>query len=259
MHAKLQADGGGEHQVVFLKMGMGNNKSVAAATQLMNDYPSVRDIILVGIAAGIPDLTNAKRDVRLGDIVVSDEKGVIKYDMKKDTSTGEVRNHDPRPPSHEWLSAAQTLAADENGRLLVWKDIEECCGTANIKRPKKDILADEADPSEGKAMRRPRDPDRVKGHPRFFFGPIGSADTVMKSAKKRDTIAQVTGVMAVEMEGSGVAEVTWRRAKGYLIVRGTCDYANDGKTKTWQPYAAAVAASFAKVMIESMPVAQTTE
>lgn len=254
LHVAVPADGGGVHEVVFVKAGMGNNKATAAAKQLLNDYKSVRDVIMVGIAAGVPDLSNAKRDVRLGDVVISDEKGVIKYDMKKTTSSGDVRNHEPRPPSSDWLSAAQALASEKDTRSSVLADISAQCGEGNIVRPRKDELLDEADPTKRMPAKRPRDADRTKGQPRFFFGPIGSADTVMKSAKARDEIADATGVMAVEMEGSGVAEVTWQGTRGYLIVRGICDYANDAKNKEWQPYAATAAAAFVRRMIESMPL-----
>ena len=254
LHVKLPASGGGEHEVVFVRAGVGNNKATAAANQLLNDYRTVGDVIMVGIAAGIPDLSNAKRDVRLGDLVISDEKGVIKYDMKKTTTAGDVRNHDPRPPSHDWLKAAQALASEKSVHAAMLKDIEEQCSEAGIQRPRKDKLLDESDPNHRKAARRPRDNDRTKGQPRIFFGPIGSADTVMKSATARDEIGRETGAIAVEMEGSGVAEVTWQATRGYLIVRGICDYANDAKNKEWQPYAATAAASFVKKMIESMPV-----
>jgi hypothetical protein len=32
----------------------------------------------------------------------------------------------------------------------------------------------------------------------------------------------------------------------YIIIRGICDYADSGKVKTWQEYAAAVAAIYVK-------------
>ena len=35
----------------------------------------------------------------------------------------------------------------------------------------------------------------------------------------------------------------------YLIIRGICDYADTHKNKRWQPYAAAVAAAYAKELL----------
>lgn len=254
VHLALQADGGGEHQIVAVNAGMSNNKAVAAAKQLMNDYPSVQDVIMVGIAGGVPNLASAKDDVRLGDVVVSSGKGVIKYDMKKTTSSGDVANHDPRPPSHDWLLVAEELAADSDALAAAWCDLDERCLEAKVVRPDIDQLLDELEPKDRKPAERPHDPARIDGKPRVMFGPIGSADTVVKSAKMRDEVAGKFGIMAFEMEGSGVAEVTWQGTTGYLIVRGICDYCNDAKSKEWQPYAAAAAAAFARHLIASMPV-----
>lgn len=42
----------------------------------------------------------------------------------------------------------------------------------------------------------------------------------------------------------------------YLVVRGICDYADSHKTKDWQGYTAATAATFAKDLLSVMSVAQ---
>lgn len=42
--------------------------------------------------------------------------------------------------------------------------------------------------------------------PMIHFGRMGSGDTVMKSCRHRDALAQNEGIIAVEMEGAGV----WR-------------------------------------------------
>jgi nucleoside phosphorylase len=34
-----------------------------------------------------------------------------------------------------------------------------------------------------------------------------------------------------------------------IVIRGICDYADSGKEKTWQEYAAAVAAAYAKDLL----------
>jgi nucleoside phosphorylase len=34
-----------------------------------------------------------------------------------------------------------------------------------------------------------------------------------------------------------------------IVIRGICDYAESGKEKTWQEYAAAVAAAYAKELL----------
>ncbi|KAJ5661916.1 zinc finger protein [Penicillium maclennaniae] len=78
----------------------------------------------------------------------------------------------------------------------------------------------------------------------IHFGSIGTANTVMKSAKHRDEHAESELVIAFEMEGAGV----WGKFN-CLIIKGVCDYADSHKNKIWQEYAAAVAASVAKEVL----------
>ncbi|KAK1539300.1 uncharacterized protein CCOS01_00614 [Colletotrichum costaricense] len=81
--------------------------------------------------------------------------------------------------------------------------------------------------------------------PRVFIGSIGSGDTVMKSGKNRDQIAREHSLVAFEMEGAGV----WDEIP-CIIVKGVCDYADSHKNKTWQHYAAAIAAAAAKALLD---------
>ncbi|KAF7136711.1 hypothetical protein CNMCM5793_006029 [Aspergillus hiratsukae] len=78
----------------------------------------------------------------------------------------------------------------------------------------------------------------------IHFGSVGTADTVMKSAKHRDEYAESELVIAFEMEGAGV----WGKFN-CLIIKGVCDYADSHKNKIWQDYAAAVASSAAKEVL----------
>src|SRR3984885_8941870 len=59
----------GVHNVVVAVMPeIGNNRAAVVATQLLNDFPSVRFGLLVGIGGGIP---SEEDDISLGDVVVS--------------------------------------------------------------------------------------------------------------------------------------------------------------------------------------------
>lgn len=87
--------------------------------------------------------------------------------------------------------------------------------------------------------------------PGIHFGPIGTSDSVMKSAQDRDEYAQSRGIIAFEMEGAGV----WNKFNS-LIIKGVCDYSDSHKNKKWQDYAAAVAASVAKEVLSQYVLAQ---
>ena len=82
--------------------------------------------------------------------------------------------------------------------------------------------------------------------PSIYFGIVGSGDTVMKSAKHRDQIAQKENIIAFEMEGAGVNE----EIESTIVIKGVCDYADSHKNKKWQYYAAAVAAACTGAFLE---------
>ncbi|KAK6515995.1 hypothetical protein TWF281_004585 [Arthrobotrys megalospora] len=84
--------------------------------------------------------------------------------------------------------------------------------------------------------------------PAIHFGLIGSGDTVMKCGELRDKIAAREDIIAFEMEGAGV----WGNFP-CLVIKGVCDYADSHKSKGWQNYAAATAASCMKAFLEYWP------
>lgn len=56
------------------------------------------------------------------------------------------------------------------------------------------------------------------------------------------------GVICVEMEAAGLID-----SFPGLVIRGICDYADSHKNDMWQPYAAAVAAAYAKELLSYIP------
>lgn len=86
--------------------------------------------------------------------------------------------------------------------------------------------------------------ERDELHPLVHFGTFATGDTVMKSAKDRDHIAKQTQALGFEMESVGVWEVF-----PCVVIKSVCDYADSHKSKDWQPYAAACAASYTKGLL----------
>src|SRR5690606_34343950 len=93
-----------------------------------------------------------------------------------------------------------------------------------------------------KAFRHPVQRNRTKGVPLVFKGNIGASNTLFRDSALRDRLSSEHGLLALEMEGSGVADATWHSGLGYLAVRGSCDYGDSNKDDVWQQYAAQVAA-----------------
>jgi nucleoside phosphorylase len=240
---------GGEHRVALALAGMGNNMAAARATLLRQHYRAAEAIIMVGIAGAVPAPHKSDAHVRLGDIVISDKRGVVQYDMVKLEEICACRV----PPSATLLEAVQFLQVGELEGRRPWEDhIEGILRQLQQARPRaRDMLHASEDPTQ--PVKHPRDPRRREGVPRVFLGPVASANELLKNPVKRDALRDRFGVKAVEMEGSGIADATWNHSIGYLVVRGTCDYCDSHKNDDWREYAAAVAAGYTKALIESIP------
>lgn len=83
--------------------------------------------------------------------------------------------------------------------------------------------------------------------PVIHIGSVASGDIVMKSGTDRDNISEKEGVIAFEMEGSGI----WEEVPS-IIVKGVCDYADSHKNKKWQNFAAATATAAMKSLLEAL-------
>jgi len=133
--AEIPSPRGGLHRVVIAQGGMGTNVASIRASLLLSHFPSVRSIIMCGIAGGIPNPTKPDDHVRLGDIVVSNLKGVVQYDFikrtvkRKKTDVPEEVRAAPHRPSAELLEAVETLVANEHLGEHPWdRWLEESLG-----------------------------------------------------------------------------------------------------------------------------------
>jgi nucleoside phosphorylase len=257
--AEVASQEGGAHHIVIAQSGVGNNRAAGRATQLLEHFRTVQSIIMCGIAGAVPQPQKVADHVRLGDIVVSNIKGIVQYDFVK-RSVGEQgeKIEELRYSSHR-PSALLTEAVDllEVGKHLGHRPWEHHLDPAlrelNWSRPEgvTDVLSDATNVSS--VLDHPYDPERTAGAPRVFLGPIAAANSLLKDPVKRDALRDAYGVKAVEMESSGILDATWTYEVGYLVVRGSCDYCDSNKTDTWQRYAAVAAAAYVVALLESMP------
>ncbi|KAK6527593.1 hypothetical protein TWF694_004577 [Orbilia ellipsospora] len=83
--------------------------------------------------------------------------------------------------------------------------------------------------------------------PHIHYGLIASGNQVIKDATFRDKLDEDLGgrVLCVEMEAAGLMNNFQ-----CIVIRGICDYADEHKNKDWQEYVAAIAAAFAKELLE---------
>lgn len=251
---EILSEKGDKYNLVLANAGMGNNIAATRASILLEHFPNVKSIIMVGIAGGVPNPKKAEDHVRLGDIVVSSENGVIQYDIIKQEIKEITHRNPPRPPSASLLDAVRYLEGEEILGNRPWeKYIVKALSKFRAFRPfeDKDVLY--ISDHQKRKIKHPEDLKRIKGQPRVFIGPIASANILQKDPKARDKLREKFGVKAIEMEASGIADATWNHEVGYLVVRGICDYCDSHKNDDWQQYAAVVAAAYTRALIESMP------
>ncbi|KAI4940878.1 hypothetical protein J4E91_011135 [Alternaria rosae] len=212
----------GEHNVVIacLPEGQtGTNSAAAVAVQMKSTFLSTRFSLMVGIGGGVP---SEEADVRLGDVVVSKPHkthgGVVQYDLGKATPSGFERTGALNTPPTVLLNAVANVRAKHmrgKGKLLEYLS-------------KLDSLPDFTREAAG--------PDALYD---ATYDHVGSATCA--KCKTEHTVTR-------EMEAAGLMN-----SFPCLVVRGICDYADSHKNKRWQPYAAAIAAAYAKEVLSAIP------
>ncbi|KAM5341694.1 hypothetical protein ACJ41O_014725 [Fusarium nematophilum] len=258
----------GRHNVVVIHLpGMGKAHAAVAATNCSRTFPNIKLAIVVGVCGTVPLTPKDKEEVVLGDVIVSE--GIIQYDfgrrlrdnfVRKDT----VKDSLPRPNINirslvnmlRGISVRKRLR--ENMTVYLSHLAKEPELGAEYPGTREDTLFNptyshcddgktcwKAGCREDQQVIRQRLARGVAPRPAIHFGLIGSGDTVMKSGEERDNISRKHEVLGFEMEGAGVWDV-WP----CVVIKGACDYADSHKTKAFQRYAAATAASCAKAFLD---------
>ncbi|MEU4236498.1 FxSxx-COOH system tetratricopeptide repeat protein [Actinoplanes sp. NPDC026619] len=238
------------HTVVLTTMPKDSTRNAAAiCTNLMRSFPHVQCVVLVGIAGGVPTVNDPSRHVRLGDIVVATAGVVDLTHVRQVNGNISLRRH-VEGMSEVMTRAVMELRADEfrgRPRWRRWLDVESRPEMANFARPKNDVLH-----RNGERVRHPA--RNLSGHdahfPKVHYGSIGSGDILLRDEIRRDEIAEQYGILAVEMEASGIAASAATFGKHWFMVRGVSDYCDDaGKNDVWHAYSSLAAAAYARSML----------
>ncbi|KAJ8106492.1 hypothetical protein OPT61_g9498 [Boeremia exigua] len=258
----------GNHHVVIAVLPAGEYGTVSAArvaNDMLYSFPNVRVGLLVGIGGGAP---TPKRDIRLGDVVVSapcnGTGGVLQYDFGKTIQEQKFKTtgYLNQPPV-----LLRTAVADLRARYEA--DGHRIPQTINgILKTKPRLRRKYGKPENGDRLYKssavhPRESEQAcantcssadlivrqargvdEDNPTIHYGTIASANQLMKDALVRDTLAQDSNVLCFEMEAAGLVN-----SFPCLVVRGICDYSDTHKNKDWQGYAAMVAAAYAKDLL----------
>jgi nucleoside phosphorylase len=237
---------------------------------MKRSFPNVKFCLLVGIGGGVP---SDRHDIRLGDVVVStpsgSSSGIIPYDVKKTLTGGEVRpnTHLPGPPRH-LRSALSKIKSDPKFRdtpplkdalqqlpqeLAVLFQAPESSSdrlfNAAFAHPAPDDMCGDCCPVSQEVLRSPR----MSTQPRVHYGAIASGNQLMKDGLERDKLAKQHNILCFETEAAGIMHTI-----PSLVIRGICDYADSHKSKTWQRYASATAAAYARFLLLRVRASQET-
>lgn len=252
------------HNVAIATLPAGQEYGTGAAAALANHiktfFPALRFGLLVGVAAGLPDLSREPaRDIRLGDVLVAlpegDTAAVIAYELGKETEDGfQLLRHGhvlatTAPIVRSAIGMIQIEAPDDADKFLPYyekiRDKQHANGSFSDPGQKNDVLFIAKDGVEKIAKREPRpDSRRV----RAWYGPIGAGDKLWKNARGRDELREKYGLIGLEMEAAGTMNQI-----PVGVIRGVCDYGDGHKNKIWQPYAAAMAAAYARALLDEIP------
>lgn len=252
----------GRHNVVIAGLPSGHyglNNATRVANNMLWTFPSIDRRLMVGIGGAAPDLL----DIRLGDVVVSSQ--VIHYDFGKAMPNGHFQTTatSTRPPESllNTIASLQSTPGTLPARLcsILDEKISRNPDMAGFRRPTgEDVLYeysyDHVVPTDATCdacdarFLQPRAP-RPGTDPAIHYGVVASANQVMRSGRERKRVTERLGVACFEMEAAGLMD----DSVGCLVIRGICDYSDSHKNKTWQRYAAAVAAACATEVLHRLP------
>lgn len=243
--------------LVTLPEQVGTRSAAVTCSDMLRSFPAIRCVIMVGIAGGIPRPHDPPRHVRLGDVVVA-TRGIVDYGHGRQVD-GE---HHPRRQTagmvSSWLSRAVSSLRAEHARG---------------RRPLAHLLDPQRTPQAGRCPRPSGDADILyarglvvqhpnhteSGHPatypKIHYGAVASADVLVRDEIARDNLAtEFPDLMAIEMEGAGIAASTAAHDLPWFMVRGITDYCdNVGKNDVWHQYAAYAAAAYVRALLAAAP------
>jgi len=254
------------HNIILATLPAGEEDSTgsaaALAAQVKMFFPNLWFGLLVGVATGIPNLSrHPPRDVRLGDVLVAlpegETAGVVAYDLGKETGKDGFQllrfGHA--------MAATKTIVCSAIGSIKIhapndaekflpfYKGMEEKeheHGNFTDPGQEKDMLYEADENGVEKLVERER--RHASRRTRVWYGPIGSGDKRVRGAQKRDELRDKYNVIGLDMAAAGTMN---RIPVG--VIRGVCDYGDEHETKAWQPFAAAMAAAYAKAVLREIP------
>jgi nucleoside phosphorylase len=245
------------HLVALTMLGAtATNAAADGCANMIRSFSSIRAVIMVGVAAGVPNVNRPEQHVRLGDIVVATD-GIVDYDHVSVGPDGTLPRAGFPLPSARFIRCANILKSEELSGRHPWEQWLDTSrpGLAAYARPneRSDVVYDSA----GYQLSHPRR-DRSghrKGLPKVHYGQIGSADRSLRDVATRDQLAAQHRLLAIEMEGAAIGTSSSLSGREWFVVRGISDYGDSHRNETWRKYASLVAAAYVRCLLAtSLPL-----
>ena len=215
---RLSLKGGEFYEIVVALAPDKANVNSALLVRDINEHWEPNAILLVGIAGA------AIEEVHLGDLVIA--SNIFFYERGFVTAEEIISESQMFQPDFVLFDRAQNFA--------MWITEEDWTNRISLAIP-----------------------DMAQSHPKIHNGVIASGEKVVADSAFRDKIAaQHHKIIAIEMEGYGFSEAIRQQfiPTRHLVIKAISDLADSGKNDEWQPYAAAVAASFTKHFLLNRPL-----
>ena len=246
----------------------GTSCAAGVARDMVHSFPNIRIGLMVGIGGGAP---TPSCDIRLGDVVVSSPRSgtgaVFQYDYGKSVqhkSFEHIRLFNQPPPllrtavsvlrakyesdGHQLVKAVDTVLQQKSRLRRRYgrpSPASDRLYNANYVHPMgTDDTCTSVCQDLSQLVARPVRSEEDNDDTSIHYGPIASANQLMKDALARDALTKANGVLCFEMEAAGLMNFF-----PCLVVRGICDYADSHKNKEWQGYAAMMAAAYVKDLL----------
>lgn len=248
-----------QHNVVIACLPEGHYGTINAArvmADLIRTFTSVQVGLVVGVGGGAP---NNRNDIRLGDVVVGTR--IMPYELGKVLASGQMQHTAvQKVPDHflcTLLSKVRATHGEGKSRMLAilrerfatspgffHPDLPDVLFHASYHHQETSLLGDCSACDETQLVVRRV---RTSNFPEVHYGGIASGDKLRRDGVSRDVMAKQLNILCFEMETAGLMDIL-----PCLPIRGICDYSDSHKHKGWQRYAAATAAAYARVLLETM-------
>ncbi len=230
---------------IVRQLEQGNGEAQEAARDLIDDLqPSL--LIVVGIAGGVPS-----DDISLGDVVLATR--ILDFSLEaRSFQESPTYNVGGGPIARSISGGIANLNARASELGDWWEDL-----------PSKPAVTLSQSRFYGPKTWQRRVRQKLQVHygsnaaprpPIFSAGPIASSDRLVKDPDVLiPWISTARGILAVEMESSGVHRATRDRTP-MLAIRSLSDIVGFRRQDAWTKYACAAAAAFTRAYLRTQPV-----